>query len=178
MGQERRPEIKGSCITLDSALTSFFSSEKFSSYREDTKVAYRTDVDQFGNFLKENRVDNFSQLDYGHIIGFLGQFAQKTASRKLSVIKTFLEYSGAPTIIEGILRENLPRRSAKLEALNSLNPQQCQKLLEIAKAKSARDTALITILLATGAGITEALKLRPEDFQKVSSQRISIRFKS
>jgi len=167
-----------SCITED-FINVMKSTKNLSSK---TEIAYRSDLKDFCEFLKENQLDNSVILRYVQYLSQHRELKDSTISRKLIVLKMFFEYLRN----QGHIQENYFlvhsfkfKKERKLPKI--LAPKEIEKLLVYAKRqkdsaqseyecwKSSRNLALIDILISTGIRIAEAADISLDDI--ISSER-------
>jgi len=137
-----------------------------------TIESYMLDISQLQDFCRKDA----SRVNTDEIIAFLSLFENKrTLNRKLSSINQFFNFCHTHHIIEGkkptITMAKLPQNLPKF-----LSFEQISQSLEAIDKKSKmglRNYALILFLYATGARVSEALKVQRSD---VEGGWVKIRF--
>lgn len=151
------------------------------NYSENTIVSYKSDLEQFENFLKAHDSElNFENADRNSIRHFLGNLTEsglkgKTVSRKISTLKSFYKFlqirkvvKKNPTIliINPKIEKNLPKvfTSNEIEKLIELPTQQVfetDKEIFIA----LRDRLIFEIFYGTGMRVSELINLKVSSFR-------------
>ena len=144
--------------------------EKERGFSEHTVAAYRRDLFQFAEFLKEElgleevRAKDVDRLGIRHFLGTLSRerYAKKSVARKLASIRSFLKY----LCREGVLERNpaLSVVSPKLEQKLPffLNVDQANRAMERVFRDDAygfRDRAILEVLYGTGIRLGELVGL-------------------
>lgn len=140
-----------------------------------TIAAYRGDLDSLSRWLGERGVAHWADLDEDRVIEWLGDrrrsgAAETSVARGLVALRMLVRF----LITEGELKRDPTARIAapKLRRLlpETLMPEDVERLLvtflEDGKApdwRAQRDTALLEVLYAAGARISEALGLTTDD---------------
>ena len=135
-----------------------------------TVAAYRRDLTDFGQFLAGIGVEALAvrraHVDaYAHRLRGLGA-SDATVARRLACLSGFYRYA----LEEGLLERNpvvgvrRPRLSENSQALG-LGREQTRALLTAADAASARDRALLYLLVFLGLRISEAIGVDVEDLE-------------
>ncbi len=153
-----------------------------------TRAAYQRDVLDFHQFLCEHKGQSLAAGDYGQLElrdlrSFLAQSQRdgagaSTRNRKLSAVKSFLRYLQEEFDFdnEALLMARGPKKPERLPRPLSMSDAQTavETVGEIDKRPwvQARDTALVTLLYATGLRISEALSIRYGDVPFGESIRI------
>jgi integrase/recombinase XerD len=133
---------------------------------QNTFLAYKRDIDQFGLFLKQRRVE-ISSCKKDHLKAFLKDLkdqglSAKSLSRKISSIKRFFDFLN--------LKYDVPNISAaltfpKIEKTlpNYLSESELKKLLNAANLdhsiKGQRNKVMLYLLYATGVRVSELVNL-------------------
>ncbi len=145
-------------------------------YTENTIAAYRNDLGQFAQFIRDQRggvaepgdvssglvetyVESLQQVD--------GGYAPSTVARKIAAVKSYFHFLTEQQIIptNPALRLNSPK--IKKSAPKTLSREEIERLLAAPRQsghpKALRDSALLELLCATGMRVTEVVNLRLDD---------------
>lgn len=143
-------------------------------YSSNTTAAYRNDLNQFLKFLKtsNDEVGSWSQVTSDVIDDYIeymqGQpYASSSIARKVAAVKSFFNYLFAKSIVSEnptskIDSPKVKKRLPKVLSLDDVD-RLLQAPMEKRSPKHLRDTALLTMLYATGMRVTEIVSLRLED---------------
>lgn len=135
-----------------------------------TLEAYRRDLDRFGRFAASAGLTSPQELTPDHLEAHLGElrarYRDATVARALSAVRTFLQH----LVAEGQLHTD-PTRDLEGPKLARALPKllsvaEVQRLLDLKPAPGPlglRDRALLEVLYATGARVSEAVNLRLRD---------------
>jgi integrase/recombinase XerD len=145
-------------------------------YTENTIAAYRNDLGQFAQFVRERRG---SIVDPGEVTPELveayveslqrtdGGYAPSTVARKIAAVKSYFHFLSEQQLITAnpALRLNSPK--IKKSAPKTLSREEIERLLAAPRQsngpKALRDSALLELLCATGMRVTEVVNLHVED---------------
>jgi integrase/recombinase XerC len=132
-----------------------------------TAQHYGKDLQQFSDFLKQQRLLDFAAVSYLNVRSFLAelnakQYAKRTVSRKLSALRSFYSY----LVREGVL-EASPFAHIKTPKLDKKLPRfmyidEVRLLLEsvdISTALGSRDRAILETIYASGMRVSELVLL-------------------
>ena len=134
---------------------------------ENSCLAYTNDLNLFSNFLAENKVGSWNNVEPDHIIDFLQNRISKnrassTISRELISIKVFFRFLAAENIIDSDVSSRV--ESPKLWKLlpDVLNESDVVKLLNAPDDSlvGLRDKAMLELLYATGLRVSELVSLK------------------
>ena len=141
-----------------------------------TIVAYRSDLSDFSNFVRDEVYDETTILRYVNHLLHERKLKDSTIKRKLIVLKMFFEYLYNQKYIEEnyyqshtfkFKKENrLPKTLSIKEVsklLLSLRDQNSKAKSSYAVWKSTRNLALMDILISTGIRIAEASEISLSD---------------
>lgn len=159
---------------LASKFLEFLKVEKNVSHH--TLRSYSTDIEQFYNYLTENKIAdghewNFKKIDNLTIRSYLGCLYKKnnsksTVARKLAVIRSFFKF----LCREGFLKKNIaksvatPRQEKNIPSFLTID--ETFHLLKQPEEKSflgLRDKAILELFYATGMRIGELVSSNIED---------------
>ena len=137
-----------------------------------TTAAYRTDLEQFSQFLGEQGKDTGESLTRDDVISFLlflkeRRYATSTLARRTAAVKSFCIYLHR----EGILAEDpaadLDSPRVDRSPPRSITVNLVDELLELPLAASGpdalRDKAMLELLYATGMRVSELVALNTDD---------------
>lgn len=145
-------------------------------YSENTVVAYKNDLTQFGEYVHSQQGGAF---DPGSITASLvggypdylqshnGGYAPSTVARKIAAVKSFFHYLSDRQLVttDPASRLNSPR--IKKSIPRTLTQGELEQLLAAPRRgfgpKALRDAALLELLAATGLRVTEVVNLRQDD---------------
>lgn len=157
---------------MDSNLHNFngyLEVEKELSYN--TIESYNRDLKQFSNYLRENGIFDFANVNKTLIITYLMSLQKSgksvsTVSRNIASLRSFYQF----LLNEGIISKdptiNLqsPKQEKKLPSI--LTPKEVEILLEqpnLDSSKGIRDKAMLELLYASGIRVSELIALNIDD---------------
>lgn len=142
-------------------------------YSEHTVTAYREDLEQFFNFLKEEfDAENVSDIDYlmvrQWLVGMMGdKMSARSVNRKISTLKSFYKYLNR----EGIVTEN-----PMTKIISPKTPKRLPVFVEKDKMAllfsqtdfgegytGTRDRMILEMFYATGMRLSELVNLKNQD---------------
>lgn len=148
-----------------------------------TIIAYRSDLEDFTGFCSCEMYDETTVLKYIQQLMHERKLKDSTIKRKLIVLKMYFEYLHINNYIERNYyqchtfkfkkEKQLPKTLAIREVsklLFSLNKQKTEALTPYATWKTARNLAMIDILISTGIRIAELSNISLNDI--ISSEHI------
>lgn len=148
-----------------------------------TIAAYRTDLEQFVDFLKEQGVEHINWVNVAEddVTGFMNflrsrQYANSTVARRTAAVKSFFSYLHKA----GVIPENPTRQinSPKVERNPpyAISPNQVDDLLElplrVMTPEGLRDKAMLELIYATGMRVSELVAL---DIDHVDLEKGTVR---
>jgi len=141
---------------------------------KNTLSSYQRDLLKLGEFLDERKL-SFSTAKSGDLIDFLSRLratglAEASIARSTVAIRTFYKFLGNDRNLEDIARELIPPTI----------PKRLPKALTIAEIESLisappiegmgiRNRAMLELLYATGARVSEVISLNVDDVRRVES---------
>jgi integrase/recombinase XerD len=137
-----------------------------------TIAAYRTDLDQFVNFIVERNTGSWSNVSRDDLLAFLlflkeKRYATSTIARRTAAIKSFFEYLQGQHIIATNPTENLDSPKVDRFLPKAITVAQVDELLELPLTTSGpeglRDKAMLEVLYATGMRVSELVALDLSD---------------
>lgn len=138
-----------------------------------TLRAYRGDLERFARWLARRGTGRWEELGTEDVIDYLSDrrrdgAAEATVSRGLVAIRMLVRF----LLGEGLLRRDptagVPAPVLRRLLPGSLSPTEVERLLEAVEGddwRSLRDRALLEVLYACGARVSEAVGLRTDDLE-------------
>lgn len=136
-----------------------------------TIEAYSNDVRKLAQYLCDEEVASWAQVENTHIRGYLAQMQQEnitntTRARNVAAMKSFFRFLYLEKYTAHNLGELLdtPRKEKVLPKY--LTVEEVERLLnapDIATAKGCRDKAMLELLYASGMRVSELISLRVGD---------------
>lgn len=162
---------------MDSHLDQFLSNLAVEKrYSENTISAYKNDLNQFAEFLKNREAGpvEISQVTPETVLAYVedlqhGQnsYAPSTVARKIAAVKSFFHSLLEQAVISADPAARLNSPKVKKHVPKSLSPADMERLLAApghsGGPKSLRDRALLELLYATGMRVTEVVNLGLSD---------------
>ena len=136
-------------------------------------AAYRLDLEQFLSWFGQSGGESPEALAGGHIVDFLGllrdaRSAEATVARKLVTIRLFLRFLVREGLLQRDVSASLPSPTLRRLLPHTLSAEEVQSLLEVRSGASwieQRDRALLELIYATGARVSETMRLTVGDFE-------------
>lgn len=149
---------------------------KFINNLEDKKrspstiLAYRADVEQLTDFLKEKGIATPDQIKPEHIEGFrdnlLSQkYTPKSVSRKLNAIKTFFRWMVSQKHANYDPSADVSHPKIEVSVPKFLTPIEYRALRDIVR-DDLRIAAIVEVILQTGLRISEISNLKLENIEE------------
>lgn len=146
-------------------------------YSGNTLAAYRNDLEQFAQAMKEEGISSWEQVNQDVIIDYImslreREYASSTVARKIAALKSFFHFLAAEEIISDDPTLNLDSPKVKKRLPVTLSYEEVERLLDAPKGsspKAIRDKALLELLYATGMRVTELVSLDLEDINLASA---------
>lgn len=137
---------------------------------ENTKEAYRRDMEAFEQFLSERGIDSADHAGSADVAAYLMELKKEgrskaTANRKLSSIRTYYRFLIRKGIITSNPTEDIKSPKIERKALEYLTIEEVEQLLEAPddSVKGLRDRAMLEVLYATGIRVSEIIELKMKD---------------
>ena len=132
-----------------------------------TVKSYRTDLEEFSNFLEKKGKVKFSEIDKKDIRGFMGEllsygYKKSSVSRKLSAIKSFCKFLERNKILKGNPSVSVKTPKTEKRVPSFLSEEEVRKMLEsysCQKELDIRNKAILELLYATGIRVSELSNL-------------------
>lgn len=141
---------------------------------KNTLSSYQRDLLKLGEFLDERKL-NFATAKSVDLIDFLSKLrakglAEASIARSTVAIRTFYKFLGKDRNLEDIARElvppNIPKRLPKALTIAEIESLISAPPLE---GMGIRDRAMLELLYATGARVSEVISLNVDDVRRVES---------
>lgn len=148
---------------------SYMTSERGMS--ANTTAAYRTDLEQFGAFLRERGVGSWLLVTRDDMLAFMlflreRRYANSTVARRTAAVKSFYAYLSTDGLVETDPTEHIDSPKVDRSAPRAISPHQVDELLELPLRSSTpeglRDKAMLELLYATGMRVSELVALDME----------------
>ena len=142
-----------------------------------TTAAYRTDLDQFIQFMAERHLTAWSAVSRDDLVSFLiflkeKRYANSTVARRTAAIKSLFEYLMAENIVLSNPTEHLDSPKVDRFLPKAISVMQVDELLELPLTtggpEGLRDKAMIELLYATGVRVSELVALNVHDVDLVA----------
>lgn len=143
-------------------------------YSPNTTAAYKNDLSQFLQFLKNGRYsltgwENISADILEEYVSYMNKqpYASSSIARKVAAVKSFFNYLFSKNIISENPTAKIDSPKVKKRLPQTLSSEDVERLLKAPARKKTpknlRDTALLTMLYSTGMRVTEVVSLKMED---------------
>jgi integrase/recombinase XerD len=154
---------------LDRFLMHLANERKLSS---NTTSAYRTDLEQFSQFVNERGKQDWQALNRDDVVAFLiflkeRQYATSTLARRTAAVKSFSAFLHHEGLISADPTADLDSPRVDRTPPKSITVNLVDELLELPLASSGpealRDKAMLELLYATGMRVSELVALDLDD---------------
>ena len=148
-----------------------------------TILAYTKDIEQLGNFLKENlKVTSINNVKTENINAFKQHltnksYTAKSISRKINSIKSFFSFLQAQNIIKNNPAQTVTHPKYEVKPPRILSKLEYRALRDACRDDS-RIFAIVEILLQTGIRISELANLRISDVDLTENKAVIIAHES
>ena len=142
-----------------------------------TTAAYRTDLEQFGQFLTERSGAGWLSVTHDDILAFLlflreRRYASSTVARRAAAVKSFYAFLTSEGKITSDPTEQIDSPKVDRFLPKALSPAQVDELLELPLRQPTperlRDKAMLELLYATGMRVSELVALNVRDMDMES----------
>lgn len=143
--------------------------ENIRNMSEKTIISYKTDINEFVQFLKDRDLDFFNMeqnvsLKY---VKYLKdrKLSKSTISRKLSSQRSFIKYCRKHNLLTNDIFSTISQKKGERKLPTVLSEEEVVQLLtiEVTDFNSMRNRVLYSLLYDTGIRISEALSLSVRD---------------
>ncbi|WP_298820277.1 tyrosine recombinase [Chloroflexus sp.] len=137
-----------------------------------TTAAYRTDLDQLCEFLRERGVERWEDVDTEAMIAFVlnlkeKKYANSTVARRLAAVKSFFGFLKERNVISHDPTGQLDTPRVDRFPPRAISQHQVDELLELplqnGTPEGLRDKAMLEVLYATGMRVSELVALNVDD---------------
>ena len=142
-----------------------------------TQTAYRSDLNQFVDFLKESwfggvPVQGWRQVDEGAVTAFVArlidlEYSDTTRARKVASLKSMFSFLKDEGDVDGDPTENLSAPRVGRSLPKSLAVEEVDLLLDTAASadtpEAKRDSSMLELLYASGMRVSELVSLDTDD---------------
>ena len=142
-----------------------------------TTAAYRTDLEQFGTFVRERGLVDWTTVRHDDLLAFLlflreRRYANSTVARRTAAVKSFYAYLSSEGLVPGDPTEQIDSPKVDRYLPKSLTPTQVDELMELPlrdpTPERLRDKAMLELLYATGVRVSELVALNVKDLNMES----------
>jgi integrase/recombinase XerD len=142
-----------------------------------TTAAYRTDLEQFGAFVRERHLAGWNAVTHEDMLAFMlflreRRYANSTVARRTAAVKSFYAYLAAEGLAPGDPTEQIDSPKVDRYLPKSLTPTQVDELLELPlrdpTPERLRDKGMLELLYATGMRVSELVALNLKDLNMES----------
>jgi integrase/recombinase XerD len=137
-----------------------------------TTAAYRTDLEQFGIFLRERGLEDWRSVAHDDILAFLlflreRRYANSTVARRTAAVKSFYAFLTSEGQVPADPTEQIDSPKVDRYLPKALSPNQVDELLELPLKEPTperlRDKGMLELLYATGMRVSELVALNLRD---------------
>lgn len=137
-----------------------------------TTAAYRTDLEQLGDFLRERGIESWVTATSDDMLAFMlylreRRYANSTVARRTAAVKSFYGYLSSLGQIVSDPTEHIDSPRVDRFPPRAISPHQVDELLELPLRSSSpeglRDKAMLELLYATGVRVSELVSLNVPD---------------
>ncbi|MCU0494373.1 MAG: tyrosine recombinase [Chloroflexaceae bacterium] len=137
-----------------------------------TAAAYRTDLEQFVDFLHNQQVADWAGVTRDHMLAFLlflreRRYANATVARRTAAVKSFCGYLRTAGVIMIDPTDQVDSPRVDRSTPRAITPVQVDELLELPLRSSSpeglRDKAMLELLYTTGMRVSELVALNRDD---------------
>ena len=148
----------------------FLSEER--SFSTNTIAAYRNDIYQLVEFIKNKDVNNWADVGHSLLQDYFltlreKSYAPSTMARKVAAVRSFFSFQNAQGVVEGDPTDGLNRPQVRKSPPRVISVREVEALLREAGRKSTpeakRDKAMLELLCATGVRVSELIALNIGD---------------
>jgi len=142
-----------------------------------TTAAYRTDLEQFGTFVRARDVADWNAVSHDDLLAFMlflreRRYANSTVARRTAAVKSFYAYLTSEGLVSADPTEQIDSPKVDRYLPRSLTPTQVDELLELPlrdpTPERLRDKGMLELLYATGVRVSELFALNLKDLNMES----------
>ena len=149
----------------------FVDSLAIQGLSQNTVMSYQRDLMKFYQFLKEQQIQDWKEVDYSLIVLFLQAlkqdgYATSSTSRMISCLKKFFKFLQQEQLVETnpVQPLKVPKTSKTLpKALTVDEVTQVLNSCDTSTVLGLRDKAMLELLYATGMRVSELITLKLSD---------------
>lgn len=149
----------------------FVDSLAIQGLSQNTVMSYQRDLMKFYQFLKEQQIRDWKEVDYSLIVLFLQDlkqdgYATSSTSRMISCLKKFFKFLQQEQLVETnpVQPLKVPKKSKTLpKALTVDEVTQVLNSCDTSTVLGLRDKAMLELLYATGMRVSELITLKLSD---------------
>lgn len=144
-----------------------------------TTAAYRTDLDQFGEFLRKQGRLEWAAVTHEDVLAFLldlreRRYASSTVARRTAAVKSFYGFLAEQGIVPQNPTKEIDSPKVDRDLPRALSPAQVDELLELPlrtpTPERLRDKAMLELLYATGMRVSELVALNLTDIDLAQNE--------
>ncbi len=150
---------------------------------KNTLDAYTNDLRHFLGYAQDNLVHNLageissiaeiSSVDINEYLLTLERYSANSVARKISTLKSFFVYLVDEEVLDANVMENVKTARRPIRIPKALQVDQVRALIETTaqdtSPRGVRDVAILELLYATGARVSELVALSPTDVEANTS---------
>ena len=148
--------------------------ENVKNYSDHTTTAYKNDLEQYFDYLKNTQKNLFDNEDFVDYL-FSLELAKSTINRKLTSVNNFLLWSSKLYKYKGKTFRKSENLKTEKKLPNILTSNYINNLIDklpISTAKDVRNKAIIELLYSSGLRVSELVNLKINDVKNDGSLRV------
>ena len=148
--------------------------ENVKNYSDHTTTAYKNDLEQYFDYLKNTQKNLFDNEDFVDYL-FSLELAKSTINRKLTSVNNFLLWSSKLEKYKGKTFRKSENLKTEKKLPNILTSNYINNLIDklpTSTAKDVRNKAIIELLYSSGLRVSELVNLKINDVKNDGSLRV------
>ena len=148
--------------------------ENVKNYSDHTTTAYKNDLEQYFDYLKNTQKNLFDNEDFVDYL-FSLELAKSTINRKLTSVNNFLLWSSKLDKYKGNTFRKSENLKTEKKLPNILTSNYINNLIDklpTSTAKDVRNKAIIELLYSSGLRVSELVNLKINDVKNDGSLRV------
>jgi len=148
--------------------------ENVKNYSDHTCTAYKNDLEQYFDYLKNTNKNLFENEDFVDYL-FSLELAKSTINRKLTSVNNFLLWSSKLDKYKGKTFRKSENLKTEKKLPNILTSNYINNLIDklpTSTAKDVRNKAIIELLYSSGLRVSELVNLKINDVKNAGSLRV------
>ena len=148
--------------------------ENVKNYSDHTTTAYKNDLEQYFDYLKNTQKNLFDNEDFVDYL-FSLELAKSTINRKLTSVNNFLFWSSKLDKYKGKTFRKSENLKTEKKLPNILTSNYINNLIDklpTSTAKDVRNKAIIELLYSSGLRVSELVNLKINDVKNDGSLRV------